>query len=76
MQRHGTYTILEIAFCNIVRYVGDFVEKYGSWFLDTTSPCLCFSFVFFSWPLERYNVMRMHNVHNATHLLMKKVTHS
>jgi hypothetical protein len=31
---------------------------------------LCFSFFFFSWPLERYNVTGMHNVHNATHLLM------
>jgi hypothetical protein len=26
--------------------------------------------LFFSWPLERYKVTSMHNVHNATHLLM------
>jgi hypothetical protein len=44
--------------------------------LDTTSLFLCFSFFIFSWLLERYNVTSMHNVHNATHLLMKKVTQS
>jgi hypothetical protein len=74
MQRHGIYTILGIAFCYIGRYGGDFVEKYGSAYLDTTCLCLCFSF--FSWLLERYNVTSMHNVHNTTHLLINKVTQS
>jgi hypothetical protein len=40
-------TILGIAFCYIGRYGGDFVEKYGSRFLDTTSLCLFFSFFLF-----------------------------
>jgi hypothetical protein len=26
--------------------------------------------------MERYNVTSIHNVHNATHLFMNKVTHS
>jgi hypothetical protein len=39
MQRHVTYTILGIAFFYIGRYGGDFVEKYGSRYLDTTSLC-------------------------------------
>jgi hypothetical protein len=29
MQRHGTYTILGIAFFYVGRYGGDFAEKYG-----------------------------------------------
>jgi hypothetical protein len=75
---HGSKSalILGIAFCYIGRYGEDFVEKFGSRFLDTIGLCLCFSFLFFSWPLERYKVTSMHNVHNATHLLMNKVTHS
>jgi hypothetical protein len=76
MQRHGTYTILVIAFFYIGRYGGDFVEKFGSKFLNTTSLCLCFHFFLFSWPMERYKVTRMHSVHNAKYLLMNKVTHS
>jgi hypothetical protein len=70
------YTILGIAFCYIGRYGGDFLENFGSRFLDTTSLCLCFSFFFFSWPMEWYKFTSMHSVHNATHLLMNKVTHS
>jgi hypothetical protein len=37
---------------------------------------LVFLFLFFSWPMERYSVISMHNVHNTTHLFMNKVTHS
>jgi hypothetical protein len=76
MQRHGIYTILGIAFCYIGRYGGDFVEKFGSRFMDTTSLCLCAFYFSFLGPLERYIVTSMHSFHNATHLLMKKVTHS
>jgi hypothetical protein len=76
MQRSDTYTILGIAFCYIGRYGGDFVEKYGSIFLDTTSLCLCFSFVSLILANGKVFVTSMHNVHNAIHLLMNKVTHS
>jgi hypothetical protein len=74
MQRYDTYTILGIAFFYIGRYGGDFMEKYGTRYLYTTSLSLCFSF--FSWPFERYNITSRHNVHNATHILMNKVTQS
>jgi hypothetical protein len=37
---------------------------------------LMFFFLFFSWPMERHKVTSMHSVHNSTHLLMNKVTHS
>jgi hypothetical protein len=41
----------------------------GIW-IQQVFACVFLSF-FFSWPLERYNVTSMHNIHNATHLLMK-----
>jgi hypothetical protein len=45
MQRHGTYTILGIAFFFYIgRYGGDFVEKYGSRYLDIQ----VFAYVFLS----------------------------
>jgi hypothetical protein len=47
MQIHGTYAILEIAFCYIGRYGGDFVEKYGSRYLDIqVFACVFLSFSF------------------------------
>jgi hypothetical protein len=68
MQKPGTYTILGIAICFYIgKNSGDFVEKYGSRYLDIQA-FACF--LFFSWPLESYNVTSMHNVHNATHLLI------
>jgi hypothetical protein len=42
MQRHGTDTILGIAFCYVGRYGGDFAEKYGSRYLDIQVFCLLF----------------------------------
>jgi hypothetical protein len=54
---------LEYQFFYVDRYGGDFV--YGSRYSDIQVFCLLFF-----WPLERYKVTSMHNVHNATHLLM------
>jgi hypothetical protein len=51
----------------IGRYDGDFVENYGSRYSDIQ---VCCFFSFFSSPLERYNFISMHNVYNATHLLV------
>jgi hypothetical protein len=66
---------LEWHFCYMGRYGGDFMDKYGSRYLDT-SLCLCFYLFLFSWPLERYNATSMHHVRNDTCLLMNYVTQS
>jgi hypothetical protein len=42
MKRHGTYTILGIAFSYIGRYGGDFMEKFGSRFMDNKYLLVCF----------------------------------
>jgi hypothetical protein len=56
MQRHGIYTIFGIAFCYIGRYGGDFVEKFGSRFMDTNKSLLMCLFFFFSWAIGKvYN---------------------
>jgi hypothetical protein len=72
MKRHGTYTILGIAFFYVGRYGGDFVDKYGSRYLDIQVFCLLFSFPFFPFVghWKGIKVTSMHNVHNSTHLLM------
>jgi hypothetical protein len=51
--KHDTYNILGIAFCYIGRYGGDYMEKFGSRFMDTTSFCLCVFLFSFLGPLER-----------------------
>jgi hypothetical protein len=60
------------------RYGGDLMEKF--WikvYGYNKSLLVCFILFSFLWPLEScYIVTNMHIVHNSTHLLMNKVTHS